>query len=247
MANEQIVNQPNLYVDGLNLAVASDSTLTIAAGAARDDSNTADIVVDSALTLDGAVVGVNGIDTGVIGNNKLYYVYVIDDSRGFNAAAGLFSLSSSPIMPSGYDIKRLVGYAHSDGTADFLAGYWYGDRNERMWKYDAPQATAVTAGNATTYTAVDLSTLGLVPPVENLPVMVAYAYTPASAGNDLNLTPGNATGNAVTINGQVSAVIISGNVEVMSKVTSSVAEIDYKVGNGSDAVALNVAGYRLSL
>lgn len=247
MSNEQIVNQPNLYVDGLNLARASNTTFTMAAGAARDSGNVYDIVVDSALTCNMAVVGANGIDAGAIGASKLYYVYVIGDSLGFNAPASLISLSSSPVMPAGYDVKRIIGYMHSSAGSALLAGYWYGDRNERVFNYDAPQATAVTAGNATSYTAVDLSTLGLVPPVENLPVMIAYQYTPASAGNDLNLTPGNATGNAVTINGQVGAVIISGNVEVMAKVTSSVSEIDYKVGNGSDAVALNVAGYRLSI
>lgn len=245
MANEPIVNQPNLYMDGLNLAVASNTTLTIAAGQCRDATNVYDIDLNAPVTINMADVGANGIDTGAIGASAVYYIYVISDSRGFSPVAGLASLSSNPVMPFGYDVKRIIGYQMTSAGSVFLPGYWYGNRNERMWNYDAPQATAVTAGNATSYTAVALTTL--VPAIENLPVVIAYAFTPASAGNDLNLTPGNATGNAVTINGQVSAVIISGNAEVMAKVTSAVPEIDYKVGNGSDAVALNVAGYRISL
>lgn len=244
--NLPVVNAPYLNVSNLELTILGDETLSMAAGRARNSSNESDIILESAVTVSNVLSGLNGIDTGSVSASKVYAVYLVGDSSGNNPEGGILSLDqSSPLLPAGYDMYRLIGYAVTDASKDFLLGYWYGSANERVWAYDAPQATAVTAGNATTYTAVALTTL--VPAVENLPVSVAYAYTPASAGNDLNLTPGNATGNAVTINGQVTAVIISGNAEVMSKVTSSVPEIDYKVGNGSDAVALNVAGFRCSI
>lgn len=244
MANEPIVNQPNLYLDDMQVARASNTTLTIQSGACRDDSNVYDIIIEDDLTLDMAVVGANGIDTGSIGATKLYYIYAIMDISGFNDPAVLASLSTSPIMPFGYGAKRLIGHMYSSSGSVFLAGYWYGDRNQRMWKYDAPRASAVTAGNATSYTAVSLA--NLVPPAENLPVMISFAFTPGAASRVFNMTPGNATGDAVTITGQVTSVVISSNIEVMSRVTSAVPEIDYKVSNAGDAVAINIAGYSYS-
>lgn len=244
MANEQIVNAPNLYLDGMQVARASNTTLTVQAGDCRDATNNYDISIASALTLDMAAVGANGIDTGAIGATKLYYIYAIMDISGFNDPAVMASLSTTPVMPYGYGAKRLIGHMYSSAGSVFLAGYWYGDRNQRMWKYDAPRATAVTAGAATSYTAISLA--NFVPPAENLPVMIAYAFTPGAAARVLNLTPGNATGDAVTITGQVGAVVISGNAEVMSKVTTAVPEVDYKVSNAGDAVAINVAGYSYS-
>lgn len=243
MANEQIVNKPNLYVDGLQIARTGDATLTIEAGACRDENNKIDIVVASQLTCDMGSVGANGIDAGAAANSTVYYVYVIGDETKYNDPASLISSSSSPVMPAGYNIKRLVGYMVTDGSADLLAGYWYGDRNERVWKYDAPIITAVSAGASATYAAVALT--NFVPPIENLPVMIAYRYTNNAASDVFAMTPGNGTGDAVRVVGQVAGVVMEDNVEVMSKVTSSVPEIDYKVSDG--AVAIYVAGYRLSL
>jgi len=251
--NNPIYQLPFLYMNGLNVSVASNTTLSIASGQCRDSNDVMDIVIGSApfngsdtdapVTLNAAVNGANGLDTGSFAASKVYAVYAIGDSRGYEAPAVLLSLasSSSPTMPFGYDSYRKIGYAVSDASVHFLPAYVAGNNNYRQFAFDAPQATAITAGNATSYTAVSL--LALVPPVENTPVSIAYAFTPGAAGRALNLTPGNATGNAVTITGQVNAVVISGNATVMSKVTSSVPEVDYKVANSGDAVDLKVAGF----
>ena len=242
-----VENQPFLYINGLvvtNNATTPNTKVNLSAGQARDSSDSMDIVLSAAVVIDTAVIGdPNGLDQGVLAASKVYAIYVIGDSTNKKQPAGLISLASNstPLMPFGYDSYRLVGYAVSDASVHFLIAYIAGNNNYRIFKFDAPQATAVTAGAATSYTAVSL--LAWVPPVENLPVSIAFAFTPGAASRTLKMTPGNATGDAVTITGQVTSVVVSGNADVLSKVTSSTPEIDYKVSNGGDAVAINVAGF----
>lgn len=245
-----ITFQPVKNIYGLEIsndATTPDEIINIAVGQCRDVNDNIDIVVDSALTVNNTLAGAGGLDTGTVAASKVYAVYVIDDSSQYNAAAGLLSLASNatPTLPLGYDSYRKIGYGVTDATSDFLLFYQYGHSNWRNYRFDAPQATAVTAGAATSYTAVALTTL--VPPEENLPVWINFAFTPGAASRTLKMTPGNGTGDGVTITGQVTSVVVSDNVMVMSKVTSAVPEIDYKVSNAGDAVALNVAGFDFSI
>lgn len=245
--NIQLENLPFLYINGMNVsnnATTPNTKIDVSAGQCRDSNDVMDITFSAAITINaGANGAVNRLDAGTFAASKVYAVYAIGDSTGKLTAGGLLSLASNstPTMPFGYDSYRLIGYAVSDGSTHFLPAYVAGNNNYRKFAYDAPQATAVTAGNATSYTAVALT--AFVPPVENTPVSIAYAFTPGAASRTLKMTPGNATGDAVTITGQVISVVVSGNATVFSKVTSSVPEIDYKVSNGGDAVAINVAGF----
>lgn len=76
-----MVNLPSLYVDGLGIAPASTTTtLTLSSGAARDSTNVADISLSADVTINAAVVGANGIDTGALAASTFYYVYVIGSS-----------------------------------------------------------------------------------------------------------------------------------------------------------------------
>lgn len=244
--NLPIVNAPYLNVDGLEIAITGNTTATIQTGRARNSSNESDIISSAIVTLDAANGGLNGLDTGALANATLYALYVVGDSSYNNPTGVVLSASStSPLLPVGYDMYRKIGYLRTDGSAHFLAGYFSGSSNQRIFMYDAPIATAVTAGNATTYTAVSLATF--VPVVDYTPVYMAFAFTPGAASRTLNLTPGNATGNAVTITGQVTSVVVSGNALVLAKVTTGVPEVDYKVANSGDAVALNVAGYQYTI
>lgn len=242
-----VENVPFLYINGLNVSndvTTPNTKVRLASGQCRDSNDVMDISLLTAVIIDTAVIGdINGLDQGVLLASKVYAIYAIGDSTNKKQPAGLISLASNsvPLMPFGYDSYRLVGYAVTDASVHFLKMYVAGNNNVRQLYFDAPQATAVTAGNATSYTAVALTVL--VPAIENLPVSIAYAFTPGAASRVLNLTPGNGTGNAVTITGQVTSVVISGNATVLSKVTSAVPEVDYKVSNSGDAVALNVAGF----
>lgn len=240
--NLPVVNAPYLSVDGLEIAITGNKTATVQVGRARNSSNESDIISNAILTLNAANNGANGLDSGSLANATLYSLYIVGDSSLNNNPVCILSANASaPLLPVGYDMYRKIGYLRTDGSANFLAGYFSGKSNNRKFMYDAPLATAVTAGNATSYTAVALT--DIVPAVDNTPVYMSYSFTPGAASRVLNMTPGNATGNAIAITGQVTSVVVSGVNMVLAKVTSGVPEIDYKVSNSGDAVALNVAGY----
>lgn len=80
-----------------------------------------------AQTINITVNGANGLDTGTVTTNTLYAVYVITNASG-SLQAGLVSLSStSPTLPAGYTLKRLVGFMKTNGSAQisFLSAYGF--------------------------------------------------------------------------------------------------------------------------
>src|SRR5680860_870097 len=63
---------PSGFISGLTLAFTSVSTVTIAAGIARDKNDNMDLVLAAPVVLDIAVSGVNGLDTGVEAASSWY-------------------------------------------------------------------------------------------------------------------------------------------------------------------------------
>lgn len=105
------------HISGLTYANnASDATndIDIAAGTARDSTDTVDLSLAATLTkqLDAAwAVGTNagGLDTGAIGNSD-YYIHLIKRTDT-GVVDALFSLSATaPTMPASYTIRRLIGW-----------------------------------------------------------------------------------------------------------------------------------------
>ncbi len=250
--NDPVITLPVLNINGFivsNNTTTPNTKLDISAGTARDINNVMDI------TLGASNANLEGITTtapltlnaAIVGASKVYAVYAIADSRYYNATASLLSLASSstPTMPFGYDSYRIIGYAVTDSSSHFLLMQITGTGNTRLYRYDAPIATAITAGNATSYTAVNL--LAFVPNVNNLPVALNFAFTPGAASRTLKFQPGNAVGDAITITGQVTSVVVSDQVTVLAQPTVistvSTPTINYKVANSGDAVAVNVAGF----
>ena len=109
--NDAVYLLPYLYISGLNISVASTTVLAIAPGQARDSSDNVDMPVSfpngqnivnpavlfqsymQPLFVNGAVVGANGVDSGVLIATMDYAVYLICDSRGYNKVAGIVSLT----------------------------------------------------------------------------------------------------------------------------------------------------------
>lgn len=239
--NIPIVNEPNLYADNLQLAWASVTTLTVAAGQCRDSTNINDIILDAAVTINGAANGANGLDQGSLANNTMYAVWMIGDSFKNNDAAAVISTdTSAPLLPSGYDMYRRIGWVLTDGSAQFLLFWQIGDAKQRMYWYDVG-ISELSAGNATTYTAIDLATS--VPPIET-EVLLNVAYTPASATNVAHLLPyGSSATNGIVQFGYGVAAAQKGMARVPARLNSAVPTIQYKVANGSDALTLLVQGY----
>lgn len=245
--NSQIQQLPFLYVNGLNVSVASNTTLTIATGQCRDSTNETDFTVASTLTVNAAVNGVNGLDTGTFAASTIYAVYVIGDSTLISDPACLMSLSATaPVLPSGYDSFRRVGWAVSDGSIHFRTIYQIGTTSARICFYDTPVAVLTAGAQITTFLAIDLS--AVVPTVNGIPVLLNSSFTPNTAGNSASLRP---TGSSVAAN--VAPVILTGVVaaqpqkfptfRTLAKVAANKAEIDYVVTQNTDSLSLSVAGF----
>jgi hypothetical protein len=245
--NLPVVNAPYLTVSGLELAVASTTTLTMASGRARNSTDENDIILSSSVTINAATHGLNALDTGTFAASTLYAIYAVGDSSANNPSGAVMSLASSsaPTLPVGYDMYRLIGYARTDGSTHFLVGYWYGSANWRYWTYDVPLASAVTAGASATYAPVDLT--GLVPAIDQLPVLVETNWTANAAADTLALQGFNAVGDTVKyIAGVAGATAHSLTRDyVNAQLGTGAPKINYKVSAGT--VAINVAGYMLSI
>lgn len=79
-----MVNAGALYVNGLQMAWATNTTFTVNSGAARDHSNQNDIVLGSSVTVNAATNGINGLDTGSLANSTFYAVYLVGSSLSAN-------------------------------------------------------------------------------------------------------------------------------------------------------------------
>ena len=234
------VNAPEMYVEGLNLSWESVTELNVAAGRARNSSNQNDIILDSAVVIDGSSNGANGLDIGDLANNTFYAVYAIADSfKNSDAAAMISADLDQPLLPTDYDMYRRIGYVKTDGSAEFLEFRQEGlGQNRWMW-YDAAIATDITAGASATFAAVDLS--DGIPDLSNSGMVNLLAvFTPTAAEDTLELRPGDssATDGYARESGDVADVAVTTNMVTPWDVTSG---IDYKV-TGS-AVALSVAAY----
>jgi hypothetical protein len=245
--NIPVVNAGYLSVQGLQLAWGTNTTLTMAAGQARDSTNVNDIVLSAPVTLNAAASGINGIDTGTLAASSLYAVYVVGDSSQNNPTGSVISLATNaaPLLPVGYDMYRLIGWIRTDGSSHFLLGYWSGRSNERTFIYDVPIATAITAGASATYAPVVLTTF--VPAFQNVLVKMEINWTSNAAGDTLALQSYSAVGDTYKYIAPVAGASAHTLVReyVQAQLNVAAPEINYKVSAGT--VALNVAGYQYTI
>jgi hypothetical protein len=202
------------------------------------------------LLINSTVVGANGIDTGAIAASSQYAIYLIGDSRGYNLVAGLISLTSNafPTLPSGYDSYRLLGFAATDGSSHFVYATQKPQNMVGALQYiNSPALSVLSGGNATTFTAIDLTTNAAVPTttLPNVIVELFVTFTPAAAGDTVQFRPTGSTATAglVTITGAVAGVAQTQYIQVIAGVGSSKPEIDYKVTASGDAVSVSVASW----
>lgn len=243
--NIPVVNAPYLDVYGLQIAVVDDETATVQVGQARNSTNQNDISLNAVTTVSNIVNGLNGLDTGTVAASTLYSLYVIGDS-GMNNPSGLvMSLSGvQPLMPVGYDMFRKIGYLRTDSSSDFLLGYFSGSSNDRMFMYDAPISVGTTNASAT-YADLDLT--NKVPLVDNLPVIMAYAFAPNADNDSFEMHGANSTGDAVTVFGSVAAKKVGANAIVLAQIKASKPQISYKTAAAISSLVLSVVGYQYTI
>jgi hypothetical protein len=200
MPNKDIIQEQVNYVRGLGLANDATSPLskfTVGAGACQDSTATNDMVVAAALTLDGAVLGANGVDFGALAGGSYltisssYAVYIIGDSSGFNDVAAIMSLDqSAPLLPSGYDMYRRIGWVFTNGAKELRAFKQYGkaETREYMWQeaYPVYNAAAPVANET-----LDLDRTGDADQLVAAPVagkvLMQVDFTPALATTGLDM------------------------------------------------------------
>lgn len=237
-----VVNAPNLYINNLQLAWASNTTLTVAAGQARNSTNVNDIILSAAVTINAANSGViNGIDQSALAASTMYAVYAVGDSTQNNAAGAVVSTSfSAPSLPVGYDMYRRIGAVLTDGSSHFLLFWQYGDANLRDMYYDVG-ISELSGGSSTSYAEVDLATS--VPPID-CQVRLLVTFTPDGATEVAHFLPyGSSATNGIVQFGYGVAAAQIGMAVVPSKLKSSAPTIQYKVASG-DTLSLSTAGYQ---
>jgi len=230
-ASEQVYAQAgiaNLYVDGMHVASASNTTLTVGSGQCRDSSNVYDMFLDTTKTINAAVNGLNGLDQGTFAASTVYSVFVVADPSGFKPTGTILSASSTPTLPFGYGIYRRIGYYVTDSSVHFIPMHISGNESTRICMYESA-VSVQTTGADTSLTGIDLS--AAVPAVERVPVYINYNYTPHAAGETLKFAYSGATQttNLETITGQVASVNVTGQLFMFSTLVAGVPKIDYEV------------------
>jgi hypothetical protein len=263
--NETIYALPHLYISGLQLSAASTTLMAVAPGAARDSTNSIDMVVglqnyfgidnpavqyqgyQPGLLINSAVNGVNGLDTGTIAASTQYAVYLIGDSRNYNTTAAVISLTSNtaPLLPSGYDSYRLIGFWQTDSSSHWVYATYKPQNIAGLLTYfNVPAISVLSGGNATTFTAIDLTTNAAVPTttLPNVIVTLLVTFTPLAAGDVVQFRPtgSTATSGLPTITGVTAGIAQSQYLQMIAGVGSSKPEIDYLVSVSGDAVSVSV-------
>ena len=266
--NELVYLLPTLFLHGLQIAPASTTLLSVSPGGARDSTNSMTMVVGLAnafgnvlpntlyanyqqgLFINSAVNGINGLDTGTIAASTQYAVYLIGDSRNYNATGAVISLTSNtaPVLPSGYDSYRLIGFMATDGSSHFVYSTSKPQNMAGALNYfNNPGVAVLTGGTATSFTAMDLTTGSALPTttLQNIIVTLFVTFTPIAAGDLAQFRPtgSSATTNLPTITGLVAGVAQTQYIQVIAGVGSSKPEIDYKLTSGSDALTCTVVAW----
>jgi hypothetical protein len=277
--NYPIVDIPFLYKYGLTIQNSTsingtlnpETKLSILSGVCRDDEDITDIrfgdtnpnisgfITSAPVRIDNTINGPGGLDQGNILASTMYAIYIISDSRGYlpisavaTLALNIFSVPPGPLMPAGYDCKRLIGFWATDINTFWLTGYYYGLGNDLVFTYDVPQETTVTAGSSNTYANVNL--FNFVPEIYNSPASIYTVFTPGAAGDTLTMATGGSTapGGQIVITGQVSGVKVTTTSSVIVQraffppFPLPLPSIQYKV-SGTDTVAIYVAGFSISV
>ena len=266
--NDAIYALPHLYISGLNISIASTTVLGIAPGAARDSNNVMDMVVglqnlfgidnpalqfqnyQPGLLINSAVNGVNGLDSGSLAASTQYAIYLIGDSRNYNNTAAILSLTSNvgPLLPSGYDSFRLIGFIETYSDSTFTYAQHKPQNTSGLLQYILqPPISVLSGGTATTFTAIDLTTNSALPTttLPNIIVDLLVTFIPLAAGDVVQFRPtgSTATANLPTIVGVAAGIAQSQYVQMIAGVGSSKPEIDYKLSSGSDSLSVSVVAW----
>lgn len=245
--NIQLEQLPYLYINYMNLSVASNTVMAIAPGQCRDSSDSIDIGFSAALYLDSANTGAGGLDSGTLAASTNYLVWAIADSSGKLPNSGLISLQANvaPLLPYGYDSMRLIGTVSTDGSTHFVTTNLFQAKNYRGF-YIQPAVSVLSGGNATSFTAIDLSTAIPTTTQTFVVALAVVTFIPSAKGDVVQFRPTGyvgSTANLPVITGRAAGIAQTDYIALNCGVASSKPEVDYKVSVSGDAVSMSIYGY----
>lgn len=255
--NSPVIPLPNPYPTGLSVRYVSATQVIIDSGKCWDSTSTFNMTVDSSITVNAQAHGVNGLDQGALANNTLYHIHLISSSlNSIKMAAILSTSASSPLMPAGYDLNKIVGFVATDGSGNFIKFYSVGKGTARKYYYD----TIINVVNASTASGVnDVTLQSCVPAINNTLIMLNPSITPSggSGNNYLQfLAPGSfsfgigAIAFSPTLVGQIGNVLGSGIYWSMSRLINGVAAMRFYYatqGGGLGPMSINVIGFEFTV
>lgn len=260
-----VVNAGMLYVIGMQLSWTSTTVLSVAAGQARDSTDTTDIALSAAATITASVKGVGGIDAGSVAASSMYAVYVVASSLsvvssqsslggGFlsppvpsvqypvGVMISLASNASGPFLPTGYDSFRRVGWVSTDGSANFLRFWQYGSDQTREYYLDAAVlvVAAAGAGPSAVPLAVGVAGSSGIPAVPPIASQVKLDVVLSGAGT-ARFFPFGSSSAAGIVRFSAGAAAQPGTVDVPEQLNAGVPTVQVAVSAGT--VQLSVIGY----
>lgn len=243
--------EPVPYTRGLTVKYASITTVILDAGSCSDSTNTIDITIPNALTIDATIVGAGGMDTGALEASKLNYLHIISSSSRSSRrlpSAVISKSKTAPALPYGYDASKMIGVVPTNGSAEIVAFYITGNGSDRKFTYvNAPNITLAAPGAfPTAYAALSLA--AVIPPIDLVSnVEYILALTPLAGGNNIMLSMNGVNYHAVH-SGSVAAVAAYGEAACPSVLLLDVPTIYYKLTSATDAdVILDVKSFTFSV
>ena len=149
-------------IGGLRLSYSSTTVLGVATGIARDYADGVNLDLGSAYTKTtgswAVGSGNGGLDTGSVGNNAGYGVYLIrrSDTGVVDILISLDTTSNGATMtkPTNYDQWRLIGWFRTGDSDDLINFLHFGDtfrlRSGNYWEFNDNTITSNTYETATT-------------------------------------------------------------------------------------------------
>ena len=231
-------------INGLVVSYSNANQVQIGVGNFRDDTNTQTFTVSSAITVSMNTSGANGLDTGTEAANAWYYVWVVGKTDG--TVAGLLSLSSSsPTMPSGYTLKRLLPMAIRNDASSAICPFmvtqgWpyrptvmYTDVNTSGSPYQV-----LGSGTATSFTSV--STTSMVPPVAR--ACVLWSQLARTGSGTINGSIRQAGSSANVMIGMVDGLCNYQTLTTQQTLNASQA-FEYQLSTNQAQLSLAVLGF----
>lgn len=142
------------FLSGGEFARTSNSQVTINSIIARSDDNTETMQTTSSTFINMPA----DLDQGSETASTWYYIWMFKRNSD-DAIAFRFSTSNTnPLMPSGFNVKRLVGAVYNDSSSNFRGFRAYGDARRKIYVYDS-EFLSLSNQSYTTRTLINISSV----------------------------------------------------------------------------------------